>query len=64
MLTNNPLKVAGLEGSGVKVVDRLSHWVGENQHNAGYLAVKRRKMGHHSDAEASVPEVLRTTSKH
>ena len=47
LLTNNPLKVAGLEAAGVKVVDRLSHWVGENQHNAGYLAVKRRKMGHH-----------------
>jgi GTP cyclohydrolase II len=50
LLTNNPLKVAGLEATGVKVVDRLSHWVGENQHNAGYLAVKRRKMGHHPDA--------------
>lgn len=50
LLTNNPLKVAGLESSGVKVADRLSHWVGENQHNAGYLAVKRRKMGHHPDA--------------
>jgi GTP cyclohydrolase II len=49
LLTNNPLKVAGLEGAGVKVADRLSHWVGENQHNAGYLAVKRRKMGHHPD---------------
>ena len=49
LLTNNPLKVAGLEASGVKVTDRLSHWVGENQHNASYLAVKRRKMGHHPD---------------
>jgi len=49
LLTNNPLKVAGLEAAGVTVVDRLSHWVGENQHNAGYLAVKRRKMGHHPD---------------
>jgi GTP cyclohydrolase II len=49
LLTNNPLKVAGLETAGVKVTDRLSHWVGENQHNAGYLAVKRRKMGHHPD---------------
>jgi GTP cyclohydrolase II len=49
LLTNNPLKIAGLEAAGVKVVDRLSHWVGENQHNAGYLAVKRRKMGHHAD---------------
>src|SRR5450432_3468112 len=50
LLTNNPLKVAGLQASGVKVADRLSHWVGENQHNAIYLAVKRRKMGHHPDA--------------
>src|SRR5262245_51478099 len=49
LLTNNPLKVAGVEAAGVKVTDRLAHWVGENQHNAGYLAVKRRKMGHHPD---------------
>ena len=49
LLTNNPLKIAGLEAAGVTVVDRISHWVGENQHNASYLAVKRRKMGHHAD---------------
>jgi GTP cyclohydrolase II len=55
LLTNNPLKIAGLEAAGVKVVDRLSHWVGETQHNASYLAVKRRKMGHHAD----VPVKLR-----
>jgi GTP cyclohydrolase II len=49
LLTNNPLKVAGLRAAGVAVADRISHWVGENQHNAAYLAVKRRKMGHHPD---------------
>jgi GTP cyclohydrolase II len=49
LLTNNPLKVAGLKTAGVVVADRISHWVGENQYNAGYLAVKRRKMGHHPD---------------
>jgi GTP cyclohydrolase II len=49
LLTNNPLKVAGLRAAGVTVADRISHWVGENQHNAAYLAVKRRKMGHHPD---------------
>lgn len=49
LLTNNPLKVRGLEAAGVSVTQRVSHWVGENQHNAGYLAVKRRKMGHHPD---------------
>ena len=49
LLTNNPAKVQGLEKEGVKVVKRVSHWVGENPHNKGYLAVKRRKMGHHPD---------------
>ena len=49
LLTNNPLKVAGLKAAGVVVTDRIAHWVGENQYNAGYLAVKRRKMGHHPD---------------
>jgi 3,4-dihydroxy 2-butanone 4-phosphate synthase/GTP cyclohydrolase II len=53
LMTNNPLKVKGLEDAGVTVVDRVSHWVGENQHNADYLAVKRHKMGHHPDAHAS-----------
>ena len=47
LMTNNPLKVAGLRAAGVTVADRIAHWVGENQHNAAYLAVKRRKMGHH-----------------
>jgi GTP cyclohydrolase II len=49
LLTNNPLKVAGLEAAGIKVSDRLPLWVGENAHNESYLAVKRRKMGHHPD---------------
>jgi GTP cyclohydrolase II len=52
LMTNNPLKVTGLRTAGVQVADRVSHWVGENQHNAGYLAVKRRKMGHHPDTTA------------
>jgi GTP cyclohydrolase II/3,4-dihydroxy 2-butanone 4-phosphate synthase/GTP cyclohydrolase II len=52
LMTNNPHKVRGLEEAGVPVAQRVSHWVGENQHNAGYLAVKRRKMGHHPDLSA------------
>lgn len=50
LMTNNPLKVKGLTDAGVVVTQRVSHWVGENQHNAGYLAVKRRKMGHHPES--------------
>jgi GTP cyclohydrolase II/3,4-dihydroxy 2-butanone 4-phosphate synthase/GTP cyclohydrolase II len=59
IMTNNPLKVQGLQEAGVQVADRVSHWVGENQHNANYLAVKRRKMGHHPDPVA----VLRAVPK-
>lgn len=55
LLTNNPLKVNGLRAAGVVVTNRISHWVGENQHNTQYLAVKRRKMGHHPDALAGRP---------
>ena len=64
LLTNNPLKVEGLEKAGVVVTSRVAHWVGENQHNAGYLAVKRRKMGHHADAEPGLPAVPKAVSKH
>jgi GTP cyclohydrolase II/3,4-dihydroxy 2-butanone 4-phosphate synthase/GTP cyclohydrolase II len=51
LLTNNPTKVAGLRASGVVITERISHWVGENQYNSDYLAVKRRKMGHHPDTQ-------------
>jgi GTP cyclohydrolase II/3,4-dihydroxy 2-butanone 4-phosphate synthase/GTP cyclohydrolase II len=54
LLTNNPLKIKGIEDAGVVVARREAHWVGENQHNAGYLAVKRRKMGHEADGEAGL----------
>jgi GTP cyclohydrolase II len=63
LLTNNPLKVKGLEDAGVVVASRVAHWVGENQHNASYLAVKRRKMGHHADATPMAPSVLKVVRK-
>ena len=54
LLTNNPTKVAGLRTSGVVISERISHWVGENQYNSDYLAVKRRKMGHHPDSQVKL----------
>ncbi len=54
LLTNNPTKVAGLRASGVAITERISHWIGENQYNADYLAVKRRKMGHHPDTQVKL----------
>lgn len=46
LLTNNPNKVAGLEGTGVAVAERVAHHMPTNPHNADYLATKRKKSGH------------------
>jgi GTP cyclohydrolase II len=46
LLTNNPGKVKGLEGAGIKVVERVAHQMPANPHNADYLAAKRKRSGH------------------
>jgi 3,4-dihydroxy 2-butanone 4-phosphate synthase / GTP cyclohydrolase II len=46
LLTNNPKKIVGLEGYGLSVVDRVPIEMDPNGDNAGYLRVKRDKMGH------------------
>jgi 3,4-dihydroxy 2-butanone 4-phosphate synthase / GTP cyclohydrolase II len=47
LLTNNPVKRAGLEGYGLEVVERIPIVVDPNPHNIRYLETKRLKMGHH-----------------
>ena len=46
LLTNNPRKVEMMQASGVDVAARVPLQVGENRHNAGYLATKAKKSGH------------------
>jgi 3,4-dihydroxy 2-butanone 4-phosphate synthase/GTP cyclohydrolase II len=46
LLTNNPKKRAGLEGFGLKLVERIPIIVEPNEFNARYLEVKREKLGH------------------
>jgi 3,4-dihydroxy 2-butanone 4-phosphate synthase/GTP cyclohydrolase II len=46
ILTNNPRKIAGLEGYGLKVVEQLPIEVSPNAENVRYLATKREKLGH------------------
>ncbi|HEU0222263.1 MAG TPA: GTP cyclohydrolase II [Paracoccaceae bacterium] len=46
LMTNNPRKVAMMEGAGIAVAERVPLKVGENPHNYGYLAVKAAKSGH------------------
>jgi 3,4-dihydroxy 2-butanone 4-phosphate synthase/GTP cyclohydrolase II len=46
LLTNNPKKIVGLEGYGLRVTDQLPIEHESNAHNRGYLRAKRDKMGH------------------
>jgi len=46
LITNNPVKRAGLEGYGISVVKTIPLEVAPNQHNQFYLQTKRDKMGH------------------
>lgn len=46
LLTNNPKKIVGLEGYGLKVVDRVPIIVPHNEHNKSYLKTKKEKLGH------------------
>ena len=46
LLTNNPKKIVGLEGYGIKVVDRFPIEVLTEPENKEYMRCKRDKMGH------------------
>ena len=46
LLTNNPRKIAGLQGHGLQVTARMPLEVDPNPHNERYLEAKREKMGH------------------
>jgi GTP cyclohydrolase II len=46
LMTNNPAKIARMEGEGVAVTERVPLKIGENRLNAAYLATKAAKSGH------------------
>jgi 3,4-dihydroxy 2-butanone 4-phosphate synthase/GTP cyclohydrolase II len=46
LLTNNPKKVVGLAGYGLKIVEQVPIQVKANPHNERYLKTKKKKMGH------------------
>ena len=46
LLTNNPRKIVGLEGYGLRVVERVPIEVPPHPQNARYLDTKREKLGH------------------
>lgn len=46
LLTNNPKKVVGVEGFGLRIVERMPIQVPSSKHNQRYLQVKKEKLGH------------------
>ena len=46
LLTNNPRKVIGLEGYGLRIVERVPIQMPPGDHNRNYLQAKKDKLGH------------------
>lgn len=46
LMTNNPKKIVGLEGYGLKIVERLSIESKPHDKNIVYLKTKKKKLGH------------------
>jgi 3,4-dihydroxy 2-butanone 4-phosphate synthase / GTP cyclohydrolase II len=46
LLTNNPRKISGVEGYGLKVTERVPIIIPANGNNKRYLSTKAEKMGH------------------
>ena len=46
LITNNPKKIIGLEGYGLKITERVPIEIQPNELNKKYLQTKRDKMGH------------------
>ena len=46
LMTNNPCKIAGLEGYGLEITERVPVVIPPNAHDRRYLETKKEKMGH------------------
>lgn len=46
LMTNNPKKIVGLEGYGLKVVERVPMEIKPHERNLVYLKTKKKKLGH------------------
>lgn len=49
LMTNNPKKIIGLEGYGLKVIERVPTEIEPHEKNIVYLTTKKKKLGHMLD---------------
>jgi len=56
LITNNPVKRAGLEGYGLTMTEIVPLVIEPNEHNAFYLKTKQDRMGHFLDLAKYKPE--------
>ena len=56
LISNNPVKRAGLEGYGIDIVETIPLIVEPNPHNQFYLETKANKMGHDMTCYKSIPK--------
>jgi 3,4-dihydroxy 2-butanone 4-phosphate synthase/GTP cyclohydrolase II len=55
IITNNPRKIFGLEGYGMKIVGRVPMQTEPTQYNKRYIATKRSKLGHMFTEASALP---------
>ena len=53
LLTNNPKKMVGLDGYGLRIIEQVPIEVTPNKHNKCYLECKKLKMGHLLNVDAN-----------
>jgi 3,4-dihydroxy 2-butanone 4-phosphate synthase/GTP cyclohydrolase II len=46
LITNNPRKIVGLDGYGLKITKRIPLIIAPNPLNKRYLSTKKKKLGH------------------
>ncbi len=56
LITNNPVKRAGLEGYGLRIVENVPLRIEPNKFNKQYLKTKQERMGHFLDLAKYNPE--------